>query len=87
MLAGNTSPLTIYAHTSIAPVSVCTKKKALTPDDESPVAGTEALELGVASTCSAEGKVPDRPCVWEQLSLSKEVCKQTAKASEKMGNM
>ena len=27
MLAGNTSPLTIYAHTSIAPVSVCTKKK------------------------------------------------------------
>ena len=62
-------------------------KKTLTPDDESPVAGTEALELGVASTCSAEGKVPDRPCVWEQLSLSKEVCKQTAKASEKMGNM
>ena len=86
MLAGNTSPLTIYAHTSIAPVSVSTKK-TLRPDDESPVAGTEALELGVASTCSAEGKVPDRPCVWEQLSLSKEVCKQTAKASEKMGNM
>merc|ERR1719220_76279 len=37
---------------------------------------TEALELGVASTCSAEGKVPDRPCVWEQLSLSKEVLAQ-----------
>ena len=39
-----------------------------------PIAGTEALELGVASTCPAEGKLPDRTCVWDQLSLSKEVC-------------
>ena len=44
--------------------------------------GTEALELGVASTCPAEGKLPDRTCVWEQLSLSKEVWKKRKRRKE-----
>ena len=54
--------------------------------------GTEALELGVASTCgpsseNSEGKLPDRTCVWEQLSLSKEVRKRKKRRRKEHANV